>query len=195
MYLKTLIMLFGLSLSAQAYTLNLDFNDGVAGTSVGATYAGQGATFTNAEFSNLSTGYVPDPASTGLRIVGTGQNLQPKSSNPLIVVFDQAIREASLIANNVNANGARIDAYDSPVGGNLVTFDQVVGSSGLLNSNFTLSLTGNGIRRLEFYQPFSIESEGVLFDNLQVTSVPEPNTLPLVIAALTLVLARRKSLR
>jgi hypothetical protein len=76
----------------------------------------------------------------------------------------------------VNANGARLDVYDATIGGTLLTSDQVVGASGALDSNFTLSVTALGIRRAVLYQPFSVEGEGVLFDNLSFSQIPEPSS-------------------
>jgi hypothetical protein len=154
----------------------IDFNDGTAGSDVGTFYNSFGATFLNAEWSSLSAGFTPAPESSGLRVVGDGANLQPKAGNPIVIIFSTPIASVSLIANNVNANGARLDLYDSASGGALLDFEQVVGPSGATNSNFTLGGTGSGILRAEFYQPFSVESEGVLIDNLTFTPIPEPSS-------------------
>ncbi|MGJ8652200.1 MAG: hypothetical protein ACSHX8_02900 [Opitutaceae bacterium] len=173
---------FSVVLSASALTVSLNFNDGTAGNALNSFYIAQGVTFENAEWNAITAGYIPAPESDGLRIVGIGADLQPKSSNPIIASFDQAMQSISIIANNVNLNGARIDAYDSLSGGNLLGFDEAFGSSGAIDSNFTLEFLGSGIRRIEFYQPLSAESEGVLFDNLTFSTVPEPSMFALALS-------------
>lgn len=169
------VLLGALAGGANAATL-VNFNDGTAaGSEIGSFYSTLGVVFTNGEWSNVS-GFTPHPDSDGLMLVGNGGNYQPKAGNPIRFVFTTPMTTVSIIANNVNANGARIDIYDSEVGGNLINFDQVVGPSGSLNSNFILTASGAEIRRVELYQPFSTESEGVLFDNLEFDSIPEPST-------------------
>ncbi|MBK1834762.1 PEP-CTERM sorting domain-containing protein [Roseibacillus ishigakijimensis] len=170
----------------------IDFNDGTAGSDVGTFYSSLGATFSNAEWSSLSTGYTPAPDSTGLRVVGDNGNLRPTIGNPIVIVFSTPMISVSLIANSVNANGARLDLYDAVTDGNLVDFDQVVGTSGATNSNFTLSGTAAGILRAEFYQPLNAENEGVLIDNLMFTPVPEPSSFFLLSTAGWAILASRK---
>lgn len=176
--------------------ITINFNDGTNGAPIGSFYSGLGVTFSNAEWNDLITGYTPtDPS--GLRMVAIGPNLSPKSNNPIIITFDQAASSASIIADSVNANGARIDAYDAAVGGSLVDFQQVVGISGQTNStaNFTLSVSAASIFRIELYQPLSVESEGVLFDNFTFTSaIPEPGTAAAIcgLFALGSALCRRR---
>ena len=174
------------SASAQAST-SIDFNDGTNGSAIDGFYSGLGATFSNAEWNNLITGYTPtDP--TGLRLVAVGPDLSPKSGNPIIITFDQPATFASIVADNVNANGVRMDAYDATVGGSLVNFQQEVGASGVISSdaNFVLSVTGASILRIELYQPFTVESEGVLFDNFTFTPIPEPGSFALLLGVVSL---------
>lgn len=158
----------------------IDFNDGTSGNDVGAFYTTLGLTFLNGEWTNLASGFTPHPQSTGLRLIGDGANFQPKVGTPIVFTFASPMASVSLIANNVNANGARLELYDSMVGGSLVDSDQVVGPSGSTNSNFVLSGSGTGILRAVVYQPFSVESEGVLFDNLTFAPVPEPSAILLI---------------
>lgn len=163
-----------LASGANAATL-INFNDGTTSNDIGTFYSTLGATFLNGEWTDSSAGFTPHPDSTGLRLIGDGADFQPKIATPIVVTFSTPMVSVSLIANNVNANGARLELYDSISGGNLITSDQVVGVSGSTNSNFVLSGSGSGILRAVFYQPFSVESEGVLFDNLSFDSIPEPS--------------------
>ena len=178
---------------AQAST-TIDFNDGTNGEPIQSFYSVLGVTFSNAEWNNLITGYTPtDPS--GLRMVAVGPNFSPKAANPIVIGFTQAAAEVSIVADNVNANGVRIDAYDAIVGGSLVDSQQAVGISGLTNSNanFNLSVSAGSIFRVELYQPFSVESEGVLFDNLSFTfAIPEPGTASMLGGALALVIFLRR---
>lgn len=167
---------------ANAAVTSIDFNDGTAsGADIGSFYSSLGVNFTNGEWSDLNTGYTPHPDSTGLRFVGDGGNYQPKSATPVSFTFTSTMFSVSVIANNVNANGARIELYDALTGGNLVGSDQVVGPSGSTNSNSVLNASGNGVLRVELFQPFDVESEGVLFDNLEFSPVPEPSSALLLV--------------
>lgn len=181
--------------SASAATL-IDFNDGSGGTDVGGFYSSLGANFSNAEWINDGgVGYTPHPDSTGLRLVADGGSLQPKSTNPIVVTFDMTISTASIIANSVNGNGARIVAYDQVSGGSQVDFAEHIGTSGNAgpSANVLLSVSGASIRRLEFFQPLSVESEGVLFDNLSFDTVPEPSSALLgALAGLAIASRRRR---
>ena len=185
-------LLFVCSTGALSAATVIDFNDGTDGQGIGTFYGSIGVTFSNAEWDSLTSGYTPDPSSTGLRLVADGSNYQPKSSDPIVVTFQTPITIASIIANNVNLNGARIDAFDQLVGGTVIDFHQVVGASGAQNSNFLLQVSGPSIRRLELYQPFSAETEGVLFDNLSFTSVPESSTALALLPALVFFTGRRR---
>lgn len=190
----TLALLLACAAVSPAATL-IEFNDGTGdGAAVGSFYSGLGVTFSNGEWASFDIGYVPHPDSTGLRIVGDGANFLPKVGTPISFTFSGPQNVVSVIANSVNANGARMDLYDAEVGGSLISFDEVVGASGALNSNFVLTASGSGIRRVELYQPFSVETEGVLFDNLEFSAIPEPSQGVLIgVAALAAVLRRRRS--
>ena len=182
-------------IGAAAAAVTIDFNDGVNGSDVGAFYSSLGVSFSNAEWNDLAAGYAPDPLSTGLRLVADGANLQPKLGSPIVATFTIDIYSASIIANSVNANGARVVAYDSVSGGNVVDAHEVIGISGNTSAtaNFTLNVSGSGIRRLEFFQPRSVESEGVLFDNLTFDTVPEPSSMLLLgIGSLSVLRLRRR---
>lgn len=172
----------------------IDFNDGTTGVDIDGFYAGLGVTFSNAEWNDVIAGYTPtDP--TGLRILADGANTRPKVDSPIILTFSGLVSDVSIFADSVNLNGARMDAYDAAVGGSLVDFMQVFGTSGNTSSsaNFLLSVSAPTIYRVELYQPSSVESEGVLFDNLTfVNAIPEPASAALLGFAALALLARRR---
>jgi len=186
------IALFSSFVAGANAATTIDFNDGTPGSSIGNFYTGQGVTFLNGEWTNLTAGFTPHPESNGLMIVGDGANFQPKAETPIVITFANPMGSVSLIANNVNANGARLELYDSTTGGTLIASDQVVGPTGSLNSNFVLSASGSAILRAIVYQPFSVESEGVLFDNLTFTPIPEPASSILFGLATGLLASRRQ---
>ena len=170
---------------ASATTI-IDFNDGANGSDIASFYSALGVTFTTGEWNGANVaGVVYDPLSTGLRLSGDsggGNQFRPKDSNPIAFTFAFEVSSVSLIANNVNENGARIDLYDSVAGGNLVGTNAVFGAQGNLESNFILSASGVGVRRVEIYQPRSLSQEGVVFDNLtfDASPVPEPSSAMLL---------------
>jgi len=81
----------------------------------------------------------------------------------------------SILAFDVGENGARIDAYDAVVGGNLLGSDSFVGTSFGAGQFADLSVAAPGIRRFELYQLTNVPNDSVLFDNLTFT--PEPSSL------------------
>lgn len=189
-----LLMIGALTGEVRGAATTIDFSDGTAGDSIGSFYASLGVTFSNGEWIDGGTSSMtPHPSSSGLMFIAAGVNLQPKIGDPIVLTFSDPVSSFSVIANSVNANGARVDLYDSEIGGNLLDFVEAFGPSGSLNSNFILSSTSFGIRRAELYQPLSVESEGIFFDNLQFTPVPEPSSaLPLAVVTLLFALRRRK---
>ena len=164
----------------------LDFNDGTNLSDIGSFYSALGVSFTTGEWNSTNAaGVVYDPLSTGLRLSGDssgGNQFRPKQTNPISFTFAFEVSNVSLIANNVNENGARIDLYDSVTGGNLVGTNAVFGAQGNLESNFVLGASGIGVRRVEIYQPGSFSQEGVVFDNLtfDASPIPEPSSAMLL---------------
>jgi hypothetical protein len=161
---------------------SIDFNDGTAGASIDGFYAADGITFSDATWSEE----VPNQAgtsSTGLFLAGTTAGgrfpYTPTSSVPIVGVFTTPVQTASILAFDVGAAGAQIDAYDSPVGGNLVDSDVFYGTDIGIGTEVTLTVAGSDIYRIELYQPDYNGSDGLGFDNLTFTGtpVPEPTSL------------------
>ena len=155
----------------------IDFDDGTNGQAIGTFYSSSGVTFSNAEFNGFISGNEGSVGAGGLKFIAIDTDFQPKVDSPIIAVLDTPSTFASVRGLNVGANGARIDAYDAVIGGNLVDFDEAFGLNSGVTNHPLLSVSGAGIRRLEFYQPRSVTVEGLLFDNLTVRAVPEPSSL------------------
>jgi hypothetical protein len=170
--------------SAQA-TTTIDFNDGASNSAIGIFYQALGVTFSNAIWDDVSAVNESDVGSSGLKLAAAGSSpLMPSALNPIIAIFSQAVSAASIAALDLGGNGVRINAFDGVIGGNLVATTEVLGSGGGEGVNKVLSITGFGIRRLEFFQPLHTEQDGVAFDNLSfttqaITTTPEPASLAL----------------
>lgn len=187
------------AIPAGASTITLDFNDGANGGFVSDFYAPSGVTFSgNTQWSNFASTDEAAAGVDGLKITDfTGTFYQPKIDSPLVATFNTPISTFSIRGVNVGANGIRVEAYDSEVGGNLVAFDQVIGvGEGTANHPLiTLPLGPSAsVRRIVMYQPLSVMTEGVLFDNMSFKQVlvPEPATLAYLILSLLGVFALRR---
>lgn len=164
------------STSGEAQAASIDFDDGTSGNAVGSFYSGLGITFTNAVWDGFESPLESSVGAGGLKIKSSSADYEPKFSSPIGATFGALVSSVSIRGLNVGANGARIDAYD--LNGTLVGFDQAFGlDAGELNHPF-LTVSGMGIHSIALYQPASVTSDGLLFDNLTfMNAVPEPATV------------------
>jgi hypothetical protein len=171
------LLLSALALPAQAQTLTINFDDGADGAAVGAAYAAQGVTFSNAKYAALS----PVPGANA--IVSVSGGLQFGQADPIVAVFDKPVDAVSITSFDAGAAGARIDAYDAVDGGSLVDHDKYIGTGDGFGTVKGPSVSGASIRRIVIYQPAYNGTDGVLFDNLTFHFTPPPDTTPPTVTA------------
>jgi len=167
---------------AIAYGSTIDFEAGLAGSPIGGFYSGLGATFANASF-QYNFGLAGSSGSQGLGDITdpVAPPYNPSPSSPIVITFSMPISFFSIVAMDVGADGARIDAYDSAIGGLLVDYDQLIGTGGGTDNFTTLGVSAPGIFRIEIYQPLNVLGidDGMLFDQVTFAPVPEPAALAL----------------
>ena len=190
----------------QAATIAIDFNDGTQNTPIGAFYSGLGVIFQNGQWQNALLppfDGINDQLGASLPFVlnavntASGFSSVIDEAHAIIGTFSTPVDALSILAGDVGVNGARINAYDAPVGGNLIGFDEFFGV-GAGNGNFgTLTVNTPGIRRFELFQPTNpiISGDGLWFDDLSFTSastpIPEPSTYLLFASGICGVLVYR----
>ena len=182
--------------TAEAQT-SINFNSGTQGASIGAFYAGLGVTFTRASWDGFVSTDEGSVGAGGLKFIHTTDSYAPKVGNPVIATFSSLINSISIRGLNVGANGARIDAFDTF--GNLLGFSEAFGIDVGATNHPLLTIMAGGISSVRFYQPASVMTEGMLWDNLTFNSasasvVPEPSAYALMATGLVglVGLARRR---
>ncbi len=154
----------------------ISFEDGAANEHIGEFYASLGVTFYDAVWSEADQ-YAPSAMAVGHASEGS----EPKADTPIIVTFNEPQSSVSILALGVGENGARLEAFDAVIGGNLLDLDETVGSTYGSENHVPLTVNGSGIRRLHFYQPFSSLHDGTLLDDLNFVPIPEPSTIILLL--------------
>lgn len=166
-----------LATGPQAEAAIIDFDTGSAGAAVGATYAADGITFSNAQFTT-NFGLAGSSGALGIRATGT---FAFGLAQAIVGVFSAAVSSVTITGIDVGTAGIRIDAYDAEVGGTLVDFAEAFGPDVGVGFFFDITASAPGIRRIELYQPQVGGGDGVLFDNLSFTAaVPAPASLLLL---------------
>lgn len=162
------IAVLGLALasaSPAAATL-IDFNDGTPGAAVAGAYSSIGIEFSNAEWTSTSLEGSSPPVALYSQNEPFGSVI-PDTAR-VVGVFEVPVDTVSITALDVGERGARIEAYDSEVGGALLGWDELSGSGSGVGNYATLIVAAPGIRRIELFQPNDIpeSGDGVQFDDL-----------------------------
>lgn len=180
---KNLLAVGFLAAATASQATVIDFDDLGAGVVVGASYAGLGVTFVNAEtapFGGLPGGTPP------MAIVHDTLFSTFGPADSIIATFAAPVTSVSLTGIDVGAAGFLMTAYDALIGGSVVDTDSFIGVGIGVGDFHTLTLTGSGILRVEFSQVVAgAESDGIAFDTLVFDgAVPEPGTSALLMLGL-----------
>jgi hypothetical protein len=175
----TAVGLLGWAAASQAVPTVIDFDDLGDSVVVGAHYAGMGVTFADAvtgPFGGLAGGSPPRAIVHETLFSTFGP------ADAIAAVFSSSVTSVSLTGLDVGSAGFLMTAYDAVAGGSVVDTDSFVGVGIGVGAFHTLTLTGSGIRRVEFSQVAVGGGDGIAFDNLvfEVAAVPEPATLALL---------------
>ncbi len=177
------------------------FDDGVAGNSVGSFYGTLGVNFSNAVWNSnkIGTEYTTNGQATApLSIRDAGTQGFNSSSDPLLITFAAPQQYVGILGVNVGFGGARMDAYDSTVGGSLLGSSQAFGTTqkgeippstagGLwTHEEFLLGVAAPNIMRVELYRPNPSVYDGVHYDNLTFNPVPVPGAVLLGMIGLSI---------
>jgi len=170
---KLLIITLLFAFGQVAHAAVIDFNDGSNGAVITNQYSGLGVNFSNARYDNFISPNEASVGSSGLKLVGNGGGgdsiYSPKERNPIILTFDFGLSDFSIRSLNVGANGARIEAFDSQLGGTLVGFDESFGLGLGVDNHPLLNISALSIFRIVLFTPLSIQTEGMLWDNISFT--------------------------
>lgn len=163
--------------SASAATIN--FDDGTDGTSVGAFYAGQGVTFSNAEFTT-NFGLAGSSGALGIRAPGT---FAFGPGNAIVGTFSALASSVSIRGIDVGAAGMLLQAFDAS--------STLIGSVSFFGPGFgvgtfqDLMFSAAGIKSFSLSQVSPCCGDGMLFENLEFTTaagVPEAATWAMMLA-------------
>jgi hypothetical protein len=153
----------------RAQTNLIDFDDGVTNAPIDAFYASRGVVMSNAIWSpNVDVHGTPFNGCSGqfvlfAQVGGTA----PTSQTPLVATFGIPLRFVAISASDVGVAGARLEAYDAEVGGNLIGSAQAIGTGVGFDIYRELEVAAIGIRRIHLFQPQPNGSDGVVWDNLR----------------------------
>jgi len=165
---------------AQAVTIN--FDDGVINTPIGGFYSVSGITFSNAKW--VTNFGLPGTSGPLGLADNSGFPFFTPPTSPIVGVFNIASNLVSIAMFDVGMAGAQLVAYDSVIGGSVVSSDSFTGIGQGVGQFGTLSVSGPGILRIELSQIVDGDQlspkDGMGWDNLTFQPVPEPSTMLLL---------------
>ncbi len=170
----------------------IDFEDGVGQDVVIPSDHYAGLTFSNAVW--ISTGFHDGFFGLGVDagIVAGNNWAFPGTSSPIVVEFAVPLSEVSIDAFDVQDRGAQLEAFDA--GGSSLGIDSFSTTSSA--QDVTLSVSSFGIVKIELTQLVNATTngDGLGWDNLSYSPVPEPSTISLAIASLLCLVGVRRRL-
>src|SRR5215831_7948572 len=177
-YLWMPFVLAILAVASSATITTIDFNGGTTGVAIGGAYSGLGVTFTEGSWSPvIYPAYGIGVVSTSA--VGWNPPFSPTAAVPITAVFSSPQSSVSIDGLDVGFNGVELVALNA--GNGVVGFSTAFGVGAGVNNFVTLTVSGPGIVKAEWYEIGQVPGDGVLFDNLSFTSsVPEPASLMLL---------------
>lgn len=171
----------------------IDFDDFEGSTTtfpIASRYASLGVTFSNARFANVAN-FTGASGNYGVAAI-ISPTEEPPPTRPIIATFATPVTTASLRGLDVGQRGFRLNAYDA--GHNLVDTQVVFGTGDGVGEFYDLTVHGSLISQVEFSLDHLDSSfDGILFDNLSFTPVPEPASIvALGLGALAVIRRRAK---
>jgi hypothetical protein len=132
----------------KSHAVLIDFEDGVSNLATITTeYSGLGLTFDNAAWITFG-GFIDGSFGLGTDLGASGNAWAfPGTSNPIIIDFDTPLSTVSIDAFDVLELGVKLEAFNS----SFVSLGEDIFTTAT-TANTTLSLTVNGITRIELSQ-------------------------------------------
>jgi hypothetical protein len=171
--------------AASAEIVSIDFDDGVAGSAVGDSYAGLGVTFANTNFTD-NFGILGSSGGLAINSSTSGNFFGPDA--PLIATFSVLVDRVTIRALDPGFADVRLEAYDAT--NKLIAFDQYLDGGSIMREFRDLTVSGAGIASFRVFQPETVKGsnrygDGAFFDNLSFNkvgaAVPEPATWGMMI--------------
>lgn len=169
----------------------IDFEDGVGHDVVipGGQYSG--LTISNAVWIGAGAPFHEGSFGLGVDagIVGGNNWAFPGTSSPIVIEFNVPLSNVSIDAFDVQDRGAKLEAFDASG----ISLGSDSFSNVSLPQKVTLSVASAGIKKIELTQLSNLTSngDGVGWDNLNYTPVPEPATYLLCATAFGLAVGYR----
>lgn len=173
----------------------VNFDDGTQLDPIDNFYSAQGVIFQNTQWQNaLLFDDIDVQIGASLPFViqaintNSGFSSIIDEASAIVATFSTPISEVQILAGDVGRFHARINAYDALVGGNLIGFDELLGSGSGTGNFGTLTVVAEDIRRIELFQPAvplgATDGDGLWFDDLSFQPVPLPAAVWLLASSL-----------